>query len=220
MKLGRNLRELQAFIRGCTRCVEAGYLETANPIVRGQPGAQGMLVGQAPGPRADRTGTPWAGASGNLMRRWFARAGFDPSRFLDEWYFTAVTRCYPGPARNGPGDRVASAPERALCRPHLEAELALVRPALIMTIGRLATEAFVPGAKGKTLDAIVGEIHTIDLGWGPVLLVPLPHPSGVGRWLNQPANRERVDAVMDALGARLGRQPFEDSAQRRPTADV
>ena len=187
----------------CTRCVAAGYLQRANPVVRGQVGARQMLVGQAPGPRADRSGVPWAGASGNLLRRWFALAGFDPQGFLDDWYFSAITRCYPGPARTGPGDRVASARERALCRSHLDAELLLVQPRLIVTLGRLAAETFVQGARGRTLDTIVGDIHALDLGWGPTLVVPLPHPSGVGRWLNRPEHRALVDDVMVRLGVLL-----------------
>jgi len=195
---------LQREIRACTRCVESGYLPVANPIVRGRPGTRQMLIGQAPGPRADQSGVPWAGASGTLLRAWFARAGFEPERFLDEWYFSAITRCFPGKARSGVGDRVPSAPERALCRPWLEAELALVRPRLIVTLGRLPAEAFVPGAKGAPLTAIVGDIHELAFPHGPALLVPLPHPSGVGRWLNDPANRARVETVMDTLRARLG----------------
>jgi uracil-DNA glycosylase len=196
----RQLMSLQAAIRACTRCVEAGYLTQANPVVRGGLEPAGMLIGQAPGPRALQSGLPWSGPAGKLLRNWFARAGYDPERFLDEWYFTAITRCFPGKAAHGPGDRVPSSPERALCRSHLDAEIALVRPRVVTTLGRLAADTFIPGAKGLALRELIGEVYPVDLGYGPIPIVPLPHPSGVGRWLNDPANRELVDRAMDRLG--------------------
>lgn len=158
-----------------------------------------MVIGQAPGPRAHLSGVPWAGASGTLLRKWFAKAGFDPELFLDDWYFTSLTKCFPGKATSGSGDRVPSAPERALCRPHLDAEIGLVRPRLIVALGRLAIDAMIPDAKGQTLKELVGTVQTIDLGYGPVPVIPLPHPSGVGRWLNDPSNRARVDQAMTQL---------------------
>ena len=152
-----------------------------------------MIVGQAPGPRAHLSGVPWSGASGTLLRKWFAGAGFDPDHFLNDWYFTSLTKCFPGKAKHGAGDRVPSAAERALCRTHLDAEIALVQPRLIVTLGRLAADALIPGARSMTLRGLVGSSFTVDLGYGLVTLVPLPHPSGVGRWLNDPANRALVD---------------------------
>ena len=197
----RQLIRLQREIRACTRCVEAGYLAEANPIVRGGVSSRGMLIGQAPGPRALQSGLPWSGPAGKLLRTWFARAGYDPERFLDDWYFTAITRCFPGKAATGPGDRVPSAPERALCRPHLDAEIALVRPKVVITLGRLAADTFIPGAKRLALRELIGEVYPVDLGYGSIPFVPLPHPSGVGRWLNDPANRQLVDQAMGHLGA-------------------
>ena len=195
------LESVQRTIMSCTRCVEAGYLPDANPIFRGHAGLRNMIVGQAPGPRAHLSGTPWSGASGTLLRRWFARAGFDPDRFLDDWYFTSLTKCFPGKAKHGAGDRAPSAAERALCRPHLDAELDLVRPQLIVTLGRMAADALIPGARSMTLRELVGSDFAIDLGFGPVTLIPLPHPSGVGRWLNDPDNRLLVSSGLDRLAA-------------------
>lgn len=187
------LEALQRTILGCTRCVDAGYLAGANPIFRGNAHHRNMIVGQAPGPRAHLSGTPWSGASGTLLKKWFTRAGFDPEGFLDDWYFTSLTRCFPGKANHGAGDRAPSAAERSLCRPHLDDEIALVQPRLIVTLGRLAADALIPEARSMTLRELVGSSFTLDLEYGPVAIVPLPHPSGVGRWLNDPANRVLVD---------------------------
>lgn len=183
----------QEQIRACRQCVVAGYLETANPMLRGHAGQTRMLVGQAPGALGDRTRVPWSGQSGRLLRTWFAQAGLDPERFLDDWYITSLTKCFPGKAVSGPGDRAPSARERALCRPWLEGEIGFVRPRLIVTLGRLAADALIPGARRQSLAALVGTVHQVDVGYGEIPIVPLPHPSGVGRWLNDPANRALVE---------------------------
>lgn len=194
-----HLDALHAAIRACRRCVAAGHLEAARPVFRGRPGQRAMLVGQAPGPRAHDRGVPWAGASGTLLRRWFAEAGLDPDRFLDDWYFTSLTRCFPGKARGGQGDRAPSAAELALCRPHLDTEIALVQPRLVVTLGRMAANAIIPEAKALTLRELVGTVHAADFGYGPVPVIPLPHPSGVARWLNDPAHRALVAQAMVKL---------------------
>jgi uracil-DNA glycosylase len=180
-------------IRACRRCVEAGFLPQAFPVFRGREDNVRMLVGQAPGPRAQAADVPWSGASGRLLRSWFAQAGFDPERFLDDWYLTSLTKCFPGKATRGPGDRVPSSAERALCRSHLDREIALVRPRVMVTVGRLSSEAIIPDVRRMRLDQVVGRVYIVELGYGPVPVVPLPHPSGVGRWLNSPANRTLVE---------------------------
>lgn len=159
-----------------------------------------MIVGQAPGARGHRNGVPWSGSSGDLLRTWFDRAGYPPAEFLDAWYFTSLTKCFPGKVAGGKGDRAPSAAERKLCAPWLAGELDLVRPKLIVTLGRLAAAELVPGARRLTLGDLVGTVWSVDLGWGEIPLVPLPHPSGVSRWRNEPANRLLVDQALDRLG--------------------
>jgi len=195
------LAAVQCAIAACVRCVDAGFLAEANPIFRGHAAHRNMIVGQAPGPRAHLSGVPWSGASGTLLRKWFAGAGFDPDHFLNDWYFTSLTKCFPGKAKHGAGDRVPSAAERALCRTHLDAEIALVQPQLVVTLGRLAADALIPGALSMTLRGLVGSSFTVDLGYGLVTLVPLPHPSGVGRWLNDPDNRALVNRGLVHIAA-------------------
>jgi uracil-DNA glycosylase len=143
-----------------------------------------------------------------LLRKWFAGAGFDPDRFLDDWYFTSLTRCFPGKAISGPGDRVPSMAERTLCRSWLDAEIALLQPGLIVTLGRLAANAIIPGARSLSLRDLVGTVYPVDLGYGEVPVVPLPHPSGVGRWLNDPANRALVDRALEAMAVLPCLQPL------------
>lgn len=190
---------LQTAVRTCARCVESGHLPEAHPVIWWPSPGLNMVIGQAPAQRAHLATRPWSGPSGTLMRAWFEKAGFDPERFYEDWYFTSLTKCFPGKAASGNGDRAPSAAERALCRPHLETELRLVRPPLIVTLGRQAAEAIIPGARSMTLRELVGTVWRVDTGYGDVPIVPLPHPSGVARWLNAAENRVLVDRAMAEL---------------------
>jgi uracil-DNA glycosylase len=178
----RALARLHSRIRACTKCVDAGHLPSAFPIVAGKASDRVMIIGQAPGAVELTTGLPFSGRAGAELRRWLAEAGIDEAHLP---YRTAITKCFPGKAASGAGDRRPSPPEIALCAPWLEAELALVRPRVVLLVGTLAIERFwgrVP------LSEVVGKSR-VD---GDRVLIPLPHPSGASRWLNDPANRERL----------------------------
>jgi uracil-DNA glycosylase len=195
------LIQLQCDLSACTRCVAAGYIPDARPVFRGKAGHRQMIVGQAPGARGHQTGVPWSGVSGDVLRTWFARAGYPAGAFLDTWYFTSLTKCFPGKVAGGKGDRAPSAAERTLCAPWLEGEIELVRPELIVTLGRLAADALIPGTRRGALGEVIGKVWMVDLGYGEIPAVPLPHPSGVSRWLNDGANRILVERALDQLAA-------------------
>ncbi|GIV84164.1 MAG: uracil-DNA glycosylase [Candidatus Roseilinea sp.] len=190
----RALALLHAEIAACRACAEAGFFVTPSPIVVNRPATRPrmMLVGQAPAAASRSRGKPFSGQAGRVLFRWLAQAGFSEEAFRNRCYFTAITKCYPGPAR-GQGDRVPTARERALCRPFLQRELALVRPRLILTVGRLATAHFLGDA--IPLTEVIGRSFERD---GRIIL-PLPHPSGVSRWTNDPRNRERLAQALSLL---------------------
>src|SRR5690606_4243699 len=77
------LHMLQAQIRACTRCVEAGYIPQAAPILRGNATARVMVIGQAPGPTAAERPWPYSGSSGKTLQMWLARAGFEDGALHD-----------------------------------------------------------------------------------------------------------------------------------------
>jgi len=183
----------------CTRCVTAGYLSEAHPVFHGFAKQRVMIVGQAPGIRAHTTGVPWSGRSGDILREWLASAGFPPETWMETWYLTSLTKCFPGKAAQGKGDRAPSRAEIALCSDHLAMEMLLVRPEIIVTLGKIAASRLIPGAGRQSLAALVGAIATVDLPHGQTSIVPLPHPSGVSRWLNDAANRARVDLALALL---------------------
>lgn len=198
---GRALAAYQRRLAACTRCVAAGYIPVAHPVFHGHAHQRLMIVGQAPGARAHQTGVPWSGRSGEILRGWLEQAGFPSGAWRETWYLTSLTKCFPGKAAQGKGDRAPSPAEIALCGDHLAAELALVRPEIVVTLGKLAASRLIPGARRLALADLVGTAFTVDLGHGPATVVPLPHPSGVSRWLNDPANRERVGVGLARLAA-------------------
>ncbi len=160
-----------------------------------------MLVGQAPGQTETMGGKPFAGRAGRTLFRWLERAGLDEATARDIIYISAITRCYPGPHPAGRGDRVPSPAERARCADWLDDELRIIRPALVVPVGRLAIDRFIgPGP----LDAVVGREHEIAGEWGRAVAIPLPHPSGASSWVHQADNRALLERALDLLGARLG----------------
>jgi uracil-DNA glycosylase len=177
----------------CRACAAAGYLASANPI---RPGLLDdpriMLIGQAPGPVTDRKGYHFAGPAGRFLESWFDRAGFPPGYFRRHVYLTSLTRCFPGKSPSGNGDRPPSSAEITLCRHFLEREFGLLEPKLVLLVGKMAIDAFLGR---RRLVETVGHVFARD----GRLYLPLPHASGVSRWLNVPANRGLLDRALAEL---------------------
>jgi uracil-DNA glycosylase family 4 len=197
-----NLARLHREIRACTRCVAAGYLPRAAPVLSGYADNRIMLIGQAPGAVEAVRRLPFQGRSRNVLMGWLIRAGFSSEEQVRrQVYMTSVTKCFPGKGTGG-GDRRPSRAEVDLCRSHLDRQLALIKPDLLILVGGLAHERFLPG---RPLDALVGRVF--DLSGREVssrsrvrpLLVPLPHPSGASRWLNADENRLLLDRALRRL---------------------
>ncbi len=187
-----SLPQLQRNLLRCRACQDAGLLVRANPIVGEQGRRKVLLLGQAPGERSDVAGIPFAGPSGRVLEGWLQRAGFAPGALRRDVYLTSVTRCDPGRSGSSAGDRPPGPDERALCRHWWTTELALLRPPVVLLAGKMAiAEFYPPGA----LEAIVGTWRREGEMW----LLPLPHPSGVSRWLNDPAHHALVDRSLAQL---------------------
>lgn len=190
----QHLAELHEEASRCQRCVIAGYLERANTIgaTRGRIGDRVMVVGQAPGHLSVERRMPFAGPGGVILDRWLQQAGFAPGALHREVYLSALTRCDPGKNPRGTGDRKPSPPELALCRPYLLRELDLVRPHVILPVGGMAIAAFLGPQR---LEDVIGEAFERN----GVLLIPLPHPSGVSRWLNDAAHQQLLARALERL---------------------
>jgi uracil-DNA glycosylase len=184
---------LHAGLVACRTSETRGLVPAARPIRHPWTDRQRtMLVGQAPGAQTEAKRFHFAGPGGVLLGRWMVAAGYDPDHWRDQCYITSLTRCFPGTAPNGKGDRRPSPAELALCRPFLEDELRLVRPRMVLAIGTMAIEHFL----GRVaLDRVVGTV----VEQGRRRILPLPHPSGVSRWLNDAAHQRLVDRALALL---------------------
>ena len=188
-----------ARIRACRSCHLRGYLDEVEsvPIVRDpEPDAavpRILLVGQAPGLRATLTDRPFAGISGDKLRSWFELGGIAKPDFYRKIHFAAVTRCYPGRLPGARGDRLPSIDEQALCRPWLDETARIIKPEIVLMVGLLAIRTYL--GRVPSLSASVGTAEVRD----GVRYLPLPHPSGVSRWLNEPRNVEAVGRAMELL---------------------
>jgi len=191
----RSLRSLQRDNRVCRACLEAGHPLESLSVFEGSEGRRAYLLGQAPGVVEGQERRPWRGRAGQTLRRWLA---MEEDEFYGTFYCASVTRCYPGRAPSGRGDRVPTPEERALCRFWREWELRLLRPGLIVMVGGLAARELVGATR---LQECVGR----RLEYHDAVAIVLPHPSGASGWLNSPANRLLVEEAASAIREELAR---------------
>jgi uracil-DNA glycosylase len=189
----RSIASLQRDNRRCRACAEAGFHLESRPVVEGHAGQRAYLYGQAPGVVEAEEGRPWRGRAGKTLRDWL---GLAEEQFYDTFYCAAVTRCFPGKAPSGRGDRTPTPKEQTLCSVWREQELRILRPALVVTVGGLAARALL---RRTSLVGCVGE--RCELGGVPA--IPLPHPSGASGWLNSPANRELLARATELVRTEL-----------------
>jgi uracil-DNA glycosylase len=191
----RSLASLQRDNRVCRACVEAGYPLESLPIVQPYAGQRAYIFGQAPGVVEGQQRLPWRGRAGRTLRRWLE---LDEDEFYVTFYCASVTRCYPGKAPSGRGDRTPTPREQELCSFWREWELRLIRPRLIVPVGGLAARRLL-GL--KSVSEGVGRRYEHD----GAIAIPLPHPSGASSWLNHPANRELVSAAAALIREEVAR---------------
>jgi uracil-DNA glycosylase len=191
----RSLTSLQRDLRVCRACVEAGYPLESWPVISDYVGQRAYMYGQAPGVVEGEERRPWRGRAGKTLRRWLE---LDEADFYATFYCASVTRCYPGRAPSGRGDRSPTPRERELCAFWREWELKLIRPRLIVPVGGLAIRALL-GISG--LADCIGQRFDLN----GTVAVPLPHPSGASGWLNAPANRELTARAAELVREEIAR---------------
>jgi uracil-DNA glycosylase len=181
-----SIASLQRDNRVCRACAEAGYRLESLPVVLPYTGQRAYILGQAPGSQEGQERRPWRGRAGKTLRRWF---DMDEQTFYSTFYCASITRCYPGRAASGRGDRTPTPREQELCAFWRDWEFELIRPLLVVPVGGLSARRLL-GVRSIT--ECVGARYERD----GFVAIPLPHPSGASSWLNDPANRARVaDAV-------------------------
>jgi uracil-DNA glycosylase len=186
------LERLHADILACRACEAREFIAEAKPVVSPRfVGGRLMLIGQAPGQVEAVEREPFMGRAGRVLFRWMASVGISEEDFRRRVYMTSVTKCFPGKSSTGGGgDRRPSPEELRLCRPWLDAQLALVDPMLVLLVGKMAIDLYLTG---RSLDDVVGRVFEA----GGRQLLPLPHPSGMSRWLNAPPNRAKLAQALE-----------------------
>jgi len=167
-------RHLDA-LRQCALC-----RKMQRPVVVGRPVASRiLLVGQAPGDKEPKLGRPFAWTAGKTLFKWFESAtGWTEDDTRDRVYFAAVCRCFPGKKPQG-GDRVPDDSEIACCSQWLDREFELLKPQLVIPVGKLAMRQFM---EDRPLVDMIGHSFRINhRGW-EADVIPLPHPSGASPW--------------------------------------
>jgi uracil-DNA glycosylase len=162
-------------LRACHRCVRMHP-----PVVVGRAVASRLLlVGQAPGDKEPKLGRPFAWTAGKTLFKWFHGAlGWTEDETRARVYFAAVCRCFPGKNPAG-GDRVPAPDEIANCSFWLDREFELLRPELVLPVGRLAIAQFLPPAP---LAGLIGKSFRVARAGRTADCIPLPHPSGASPW--------------------------------------
>jgi DNA polymerase len=195
------LRDLAGEAASCDRCALAGA-RTQVVFGAGDPGAELMIVGEAPGFHEDQQGVPFVGQAGRLLDQLLAEIGLR----REEVYLANVVKCRP------PGNRDPLPEEIAACEPHLFRQIELVRPRVVATLGNFATKLLSGQPHGIT--RVHGQEREVTLGSSRVLLYPLYHPAAA---LYTPSMRDVLEEDFRRLPELLGR-PVEE--RRHPVVDI
>jgi uracil-DNA glycosylase len=148
----------------CTRCpLAAGRTQVVFGV--GNPDADLMFVGEAPGFHEDQQGIPFVGQAGKLLDRLLGGIGLERS----DIYIANVLKCRP------PGNRDPMPEEIAACEPHLFRQIELIQPSLVATLGNFATKLL--SGKPLGITRVHGQAQAVTLGGNRVILYPLYHPA-------------------------------------------
>lgn len=156
-----SLEQLAEYARNCQRC-PLHRSRTNLVFGEGNPAAELMLIGEAPGETEDQTGRPFVGKAGQLLTQILAAVKIDRSAV----YITNVVKCRP------PGNRVPTKAEMDACWDWLAAQIALVNPLLIVTLGNTPTQKLLGTTEGIT------QLRGRFFAWkGGIEVFPMFHPS-------------------------------------------
>jgi len=162
-------------LRACRQCP----LMQPSPVTGEAVTSKVMLVGQAPGDKEPVMQRPFAWTAGKTLFKWFQDAcGVDEATFRSRVYMAAVCRCFPGKKPRG-GDRVPSVEEIHNCARWLEAEMALLKPALVLPVGKLAIAQLLDY---QSMETHIGQQFRCTYAGCTFDTIPLPHPSGASPW--------------------------------------
>ena len=191
----------------CRRCPRM----QSTPVTGGAFVSDVMLIGQAPGPREPTLQRPFAHTAGKTLFRWFEEfCGMDETAIRSKIYFAAVCRCFPGKNSSGT-DRVPVPDEVRNCSSWMDDEIRILRPSLVIPVGRLAIMQFIDCEK---LHEVIGRKFRVARAGQRFDLTPLPHPSGASRWHKIPPGRELTERALKLIAHHPAIKNLAQRAQR------
>lgn len=191
----RRLTQLRQEIRDCRRC---DLLSDQRVLPSGGVESTVMVIGQAPGKRELVTSKPFSGPAGARLFEWLARIGIGEEDFRHIAYITAIAKCYPGHQPGRKTDKPPTSLQAKNCFPFLEREIKILRPKLLIPIGRLALKEVLGSYK---LVDVVGRKFKKEIFGHGCTIVPLPHPSGANPWNFR--NSKYLDKALELLQEEL-----------------
>ena len=184
-----DLQAYAAAVAGCTRC-RLAQGRTQVVFGSGNPHAELMFVGEAPGFHEDKQGLPFVGQAGKLLEKLLAAIGMS----RQDVFIANVLKCRP------PGNRDPQPDEIEACESHLFRQIELIEPAVVATLGNFATKLLSGRPLGIT--RVHGQEQQTTLGGRSVLLYPLYHPAAA---LYTPAMLKVLESDFARIPQLLGR---------------
>ena len=191
------LGELSSSILACPKCEILVKNRTQVVPGEGAEDAKILFIGEAPGYNEDRLGRPFVGQAGTFLNQLLALINLK----REQVYITNVIKCRP------PGNRDPLPTEVMNCRPWLDKQIDLIRPKLIVTLGRYAMTSFLPGTS-------IGKIHGTAQKRNDILYFAMYHPAAA---LHQQNLRQTIENDMRKIPAILAEtEAFETIDQVKP----
>ncbi|MEE9425157.1 MAG: uracil-DNA glycosylase family protein [Methylococcales bacterium] len=185
------LAKHQTNLAACQLCPQM-----IGPVIIGNPVCSEILqLGQAPGIHEGKVGKPFGWTAGKTLFKWYERIGVDEQTVRSNVYMAAVCRCFPGKHPNH-GDRVPDKTEISTCSRWLKAEIELLRPKLIIPVGKLAIAQLM---KVDKLKDVIGQTHQLEFYGISVDVIPLPHPSGASTWHNMQPGKTLLQQALEEI---------------------
>jgi DNA polymerase len=184
------LADYGAAVAGCTRC-RLAQGRTNVVFGAGNPNAELMFVGEAPGFHEDKQGLPFVGQAGKLLEKLLGAIGMS----RQDVYIANTLKCRP------PGNRDPQPDEIEACEAHLFKQIELIRPTVVATLGNFATKLLSGRPAGIT--RVHGQEQETTLGGRRVLLYPLYHPAAA---LYTPAMLKVLESDFARIPELLGRE--------------
>jgi uracil-DNA glycosylase len=188
----RKQAELERHVAELLQCRRCPRMQST-PVSGGAIVSEVMVIGQAPGPREPALKRPFAHTAGRTLFRWLEEfLGMNEAAVRSTIYFAAVCRCFPGKNSSG-GDRVPAPDEIRNCSSWMDDEIRILRPRLVVPVGRLAITQFIECDK---LEKVIGRKFRANRAEHDFDLIPLPHPSGASPWHKIPPGKALTERAL------------------------